>query len=38
MRRPDITVAKQQLNWQPRVPLDEGLDEIIKYFRTKLGL
>lgn len=38
MRRPDITLAKKMLGWEPKVSLDEGLDEIISYFRTKLRL
>ena len=37
MRRPDITVAKRELNWEPKVTLDEGLDHIIAYFREYLG-
>ena len=36
MRRPDITVAKRELGWEPKVPLDEGLDHIIAYFREYL--
>jgi UDP-glucuronate decarboxylase len=32
-RRPDITVAQQKLQWQPQVPVDEGLDKTIEYFR-----
>ncbi len=32
-RRPDISKAKQVLGWEPRVPLDEGLRQIIEYFR-----
>ena len=36
MRRPDITVAKQKLDWEPKVSLDEGLDHIIEYFRQKV--
>jgi UDP-glucuronate decarboxylase len=38
MRRPDSTLAKKMLGWEPKVSLDEGLDEIISYFRTKLRL
>lgn len=38
MRRPDITLAKKMLGWEPKVSLDKGLDEIISYFRTKLRL
>ena len=32
-RRPDITLAKKELNWQPRVSVDEGLARTIEYFR-----
>ena len=37
MRRPDISLAKKKLDWEPKVSLDEGLDEVIRYFRQKLG-
>lgn len=33
-RRPDITLAKEKLNWEPKVPLREGLAETIKWFRS----
>jgi UDP-glucuronate decarboxylase len=32
-RRPDITRAREQLGWQPTVPLAEGLRPTIDYFR-----
>jgi dTDP-glucose 4,6-dehydratase len=32
-RRPDITRAKQLLGWEPRVSLEEGLQETLAYFR-----
>lgn len=32
-RRPDISKAKQILKWEPKIPLDEGLDRTIEYFR-----
>jgi UDP-glucuronate decarboxylase len=32
-RQPDITLAKQQLNWNPGVKLDQGLRETITYFK-----
>ncbi len=35
-RRPDITLAKKLLKWEPKVPLAEGLESTIAYFRTKL--
>ena len=33
-RRPDIRLAKEKLNWQPTVPLEEGLRKTIDWFRT----
>ena len=32
-RRPDITRAREQLGWQPTVPLAEGLRPTVDYFR-----
>ncbi|MFB3829422.1 MAG: UDP-glucuronic acid decarboxylase family protein [Bryobacteraceae bacterium] len=32
-RRPDISRARQLLNWTPSVPLEEGLGRTIEYFR-----
>jgi UDP-glucuronate decarboxylase len=32
-RRPDITMAKAKLDWEPKIPLEEGLKHTIKYFR-----
>jgi dTDP-glucose 4,6-dehydratase len=36
VRQPDISKAKRILNWQPKVPLHEGLAKTIEYFRTRL--
>jgi UDP-glucuronate decarboxylase len=33
-RRPDITLAKDKLGWEPKVELAEGLQHTIGYFRT----
>jgi UDP-glucuronate decarboxylase len=33
-RRPDITLAKQRLNWEPTVPLREGLAKTIDWFKS----
>lgn len=33
MRKPDITVAKKELNWQPAVQLEEGLLKTIEFFQ-----
>ncbi len=36
-RRPDITLAKQALDWEPKVALRDGLTETIRYFRQLLA-
>jgi UDP-glucuronate decarboxylase len=36
-RRPDISLAKEKLNWRPTVSLDEGLVNTIEYFRHRIG-
>ncbi len=33
-RRPDISLAEQNLGWQPVVPLREGLQQTIAWFRS----
>jgi nucleoside-diphosphate-sugar epimerase len=33
-RNPDITLAKETLNWLPTVSLDNGLEETIDYFKS----
>jgi len=35
-RKPDITLARKHLGWEPKVPLAEGLKETIAYFRAYL--
>jgi UDP-glucuronate decarboxylase len=35
-RKPDITLAKEKLNWQPLIKLDEGLIKTIRYFDNLL--
>lgn len=37
VRRPDISRAKQLLDWSPKISLDEGLQHTIDYFRLKLN-
>ncbi len=37
-RKPDISKAKQLLNWEPKVNLDDGLTETINFFRKKLSI
>jgi len=36
-RQPDITLAKEMLGWEPKVPVDEGLKQTIDYFRSILA-
>ena len=35
-RKPDITLAKALLGWEPKVPLAEGLAKTIEYFKGKV--
>jgi dTDP-glucose 4,6-dehydratase len=35
-RRPDITLARTLLKWEPKVALDEGLVKTLEYFRSKI--
>lgn len=35
-RKPDISLAKEKLLWEPQIDLDHGLDKTIKYFRSEL--
>ena len=37
VRRPDITLARAVLGWEPKVPLVDGLGQTIAYFRSKLA-
>ncbi len=36
-RQPDITLAREKLGWEPKVPLEEGLKETIAYFQRALA-
>jgi dTDP-glucose 4,6-dehydratase len=38
VRQPDIRRAREQLGWEPRVPLEVGLGETINYFRRLFSL
>ena len=35
-RKPDITLARRVLGWEPKVPLEEGLQRTIAYFRGRV--
>jgi UDP-glucuronate decarboxylase len=36
-RQPDITRARQILGWQPTIPLDQGLERTVAYFRALIA-
>lgn len=37
-RQPDITRAREILNWEPKVNLEEGIEKTVPYFEKKLAL
>ena len=37
-RQPDISRARQILNWEPKIGIEEGILKTIPYFRSKMGL
>jgi len=37
-RRPDITLAKTVLGWEPKINLEDGLEATICYFKNKLEI
>jgi len=34
MRKPDISIAKKELDWSPKIQLEEGLIKTIDFFKT----
>jgi UDP-glucuronate decarboxylase len=36
-RQPDINLAKKELNWEPKVPFEEGIKKTIDYFERLLS-
>lgn len=36
-RKPDITLVREELGWEPKVGLEEGLERTIRYFERELG-
>jgi len=38
VRQPDIGKARRLLNWEPKIPLEEGLRETIAYFKPRVFL
>jgi UDP-glucuronate decarboxylase len=37
LRKPDISLAKEKLNWEPKIYLDEGLKKTIEYFKKEIS-
>lgn len=37
VRKPDISLAKETLNWSPVVNVEDGLKKTIEYFKTQIG-
>jgi dTDP-glucose 4,6-dehydratase len=38
VRRPDLTVARRELGWEPTVALREGLERTVAWFRARAAL
>ena len=36
VRQPDISQAKKLLKWEPKVNLEEGLQDTLDYFRKRI--
>ena len=36
-RRPDISLAREKLGWEPQVGLEEGLQRTINYFKSEIS-
>jgi nucleoside-diphosphate-sugar epimerase len=36
VRRPDISLARRVLGWEPQVSPDEGLAKMLPYFKSQL--
>ena len=35
-RKPDITLAKEKLDWEPKIKLEEGLKKTIEFFKKEI--
>jgi UDP-glucuronate decarboxylase len=35
-RRPDIELAQSKLGWKPKISLDDGSRETVRYYRNSL--
>jgi dTDP-glucose 4,6-dehydratase len=36
VRRPDLTKAKRELDWEPTVSLEEGIERTVDYFESRV--
>jgi len=36
-RKPDISLAKEKLNWEPKINFEEGIKKTIEYFKSSLS-
>ena len=36
-RKPDISLAKNKLKWEPKIDLEEGLEYTINYFKNAMN-
>jgi len=36
LRRPELTLAREKLKWEPSIKLEEGLKKTIEYFKAKM--
>jgi dTDP-glucose 4,6-dehydratase len=37
IRQPDITKAREIINWSPKIDLDQGLTNTFEYFKSKIS-
>jgi len=37
VRQPDFSEAREHLRWEPKVPLDEGLEKALPYFTSQVA-
>ncbi len=36
-RKPDISLAQSHLGWEPKIPLEEGIERTVAYFKSVVG-
>ena len=36
-RKPDISLAKEKLNWEPKTSFEQGIKKTIEYFKSALS-